>query len=122
MKKLSGILIINVLLILINSFISGCDSKNTAAVTSQSPDGNSKIFVNGTKSFGDPWQTTIKISAFKQEQQVVTEIYATDLNDSIVTFNWTDNTHCSIRIQQQDDTHRMFLVEATEEKILLREE
>jgi hypothetical protein len=109
------------ILVLMSSLLS-CNSKNTAMVSSQSPDANAKIVVSGTKNFGDPWQTTIKINGYKQEHQVVTEIYATDLNDKNVLFNWSDNNHCSITIQQQDDTQRRFAVEVTEEKISLKEE
>jgi hypothetical protein len=108
--------------ILFLSLLLSCESKNTASVNSQSQDGNSKISVSGTKNFGDPWQTTIKIKAYNQEQQVVTEIYASDLNDKNVLFNWTDNNHCSITINQQDDTHRTFVVQTSEDKISLREE
>jgi hypothetical protein len=109
-------------ILLLMSALLSCDSKNTAVVNSQSPDANSKIMVSGTKNFGDPWQTTIKISGYKQEHQVVTEIYASDLNDKNVLFNWSDNNHCRITFQQQDDTKRIFAVEVTEEKISLKEE
>jgi hypothetical protein len=107
--------------ILIISIFFSCESKNKATVNSQSADGNSKISVSGTKSFGDPWQTTIKINAYSQEQQVVTEIYAADMNDKNVLFNWLDNNHCNITIEQQDDTKRIFAVEIAEDRISLVE-
>jgi hypothetical protein len=107
--------------ILLMSLFS-CGMKETAEISSDSPDGNSTINITGSKNFGDPWQTTIKIKAFKQEQQVVTEIYADALSDKNIKFNWIDNNHCIITIKQQDDTQRAFSVEATEEKITLREQ
>ncbi|HXA02876.1 MAG TPA: hypothetical protein VNW99_12855 [Cytophagaceae bacterium] len=96
--------------------------KETTELSSGSSDGNCTITISGTKNFGDPWQTTITINAFKQKQQVVTEIYADGLTDKNIKFNWIDNNHCIITISQQDDTKRTFVVEATEQKIILREQ
>jgi hypothetical protein len=107
---------------LLTMFLFSCGMKETAELSSDSPDGKCTITITGTKNFGDPWQTSIKINAFKQEQQVVTEIYADGLNEKNIKFTWTNNNHCFITINQQDDTQRTFSVEATAEKIILREE
>lgn len=103
------------------TLLFSCQMSESIELSSDSPDGKSKITISGTKNFGDPWQTTIKINAYKQEQQVTTEIYAKSLNDKNIKFNWADNNHCIVTIKQQDDTERAFGVEATEQKISLSE-
>jgi hypothetical protein len=107
---------------LLTILLFSCAMKKTAELSSASPDGNSTITISGTKNFGDPWQAAIKINAFKQDRQVSTEIYADDLNEKNIKFNWTDNNHCIITINQQDDTKRTFVVEASEDKIGLMEQ
>jgi hypothetical protein len=98
-----------------------CGMKETAQTSSTSPDGNSTITISGTKNFGDPWQAAIKINAFKQEQQVTTEIYADGLSEKNIKFNWFDSNHCIITISQQDNTTRTFGVDVSEQKIGLKE-
>jgi hypothetical protein len=101
----------------------GCGSKTSKELISKSPDGQTSIFVNGDKpSFGDPWQTKIKIKTSTDEKEVVTEIFASELDGESVQFTWEANDKCRIIFSQQDETQRNMFIEANAEKITLREE
>jgi ABC-type oligopeptide transport system substrate-binding subunit len=103
--------------------LASCGSKTSTEMSSSSPDGKVTIFVNGTKpSFGDPWQAKIKIKTSTDEKEVITEIFAGELNNENVKFSWETNDRCRIVFSQQDDTERKMVIQADSTQINLHEE
>jgi hypothetical protein len=103
--------------------LAACGSKDAKEISFKSADGKTTIFINGKKpSFGDPWQTQIKIKTLNDEQELVTEIFASELNEENVKLNWESNEKCKLVFSQQDDTQRNFLIEADTTHIRLVEE
>jgi hypothetical protein len=124
MKRVNQINLLKRLWVLLPLMIlAGCGSKNSTEMSSPSPDGKVTIFVNGTKpSFGDPWQAKIKIKTPSNEKEVVTEIFAGELNKETVKFTWEDTDRCTIVFFQQDNTERKMVVQADSTQINLHEE
>lgn len=124
MKRMNKISYLKNLWILLPLIVlSACGSKTSQELSSKSPDGQTTIFVNGNKpSFGDPWHATIKIKTSTNEKEIVTEIFASELNNENVKFTWEANDKCRLVFSQQDDTQRSMFIEADAEKINLREE
>jgi hypothetical protein len=103
--------------------LPSCESKTSQEIISRSPDGLTTIFINGSKpSFGDPWQAKIKIKTSADEKEMITEIYASELNNETVNLKWEANDKCRIVFSQQDDTKRNLMIEADSAKINLQEE
>ncbi len=62
----------------------------------------------------------VKAYSFK-EGKLAFEIYAKDLTDENVSFDWKDDTHCTIIFKQQDNTERKFELIASSEQLQLAE-
>jgi hypothetical protein len=100
------------ILFLIMTF-AACGSKTSTEMSSKSPEGQTIISINGNKpSFGDPWNAVIKIKTSSDQKELVTEIFASELNSENVKFIWEANDRCRVTFIQQDDTKKNLLVEA----------
>jgi len=113
----------SIIFIFVIVLLAACGSKKSGEIVSKSADGNAQITVSGTKnSFVDPWQTTIKISGYNNSSEAQTEIYAGDLNNDNIIFQWENNNVCKVTIKQQDNTSRTFVAEMQPDKLELHEE
>ncbi len=100
-----------------------CSAKKSEELSSKSPDGKAEVKISGTKnSFADPWQTTIKISGYGNNNEVQTEIFAGNLDKETVSFNWESNNACKVVVKQQDNTVRTFVTDIQPDKLELHEE
>jgi hypothetical protein len=88
----------------------GCESKQ-AEISSTSPDGTTKITITGNKSFMEPWDLTIAIEGKEKKDDLKTQMYADEINNKNIIFNWQDNQSCTITFIEQDDTQRTVQIE-----------
>jgi hypothetical protein len=107
MKSAKPILSVFLLVLFV---LSACNGKKAALVINNSPNGKVSIAVTGNRATTvDAWKVTIavKASTFK-EGKLSFEIYADDLNEKNVKFNWQDDKNCIITIEQREDKPRTF--------------
>ncbi len=103
-------------------FLSSCGSTQTQELVSQSSDKSGQIKVSGARSSSfDPFKTNIIIIGYNQSDTLMTEIYAKDLTNENVTFNWSDNSSCVLTFTQQDNSQRIMDVKFAETGNSLRE-
>ena len=95
-----------ILLLLLNS----CNDKKTSLVTNISPNKQvtTKVTANRFSSV-DPWKIEIRVKAYDfKEGYLALEIYADDITDQNVKFDWKDDKNCLITIEQRDGEPRKF--------------
>jgi hypothetical protein len=104
-------------------FISSCKLNEEKIIANNSPDNHVKIELIGKKQMmGDPWKCELKVKAYDfQEGALIFEIYADDLNDKNVKFDWEDEEHCIISITQSDTEVRHFQLIANKNQVQLAE-
>ncbi|HEY8400753.1 MAG TPA: hypothetical protein VIK89_05795 [Cytophagaceae bacterium] len=101
--------LINCFLLLSVFVMVSCTEKITE-MSSVSPDGRHTLVITGKKpNFADPWQVIFQKKGKEAAEAPMTEIYAGDLNDKNVTFEWIDNVTVKIHFLQQDDTERIII-------------
>ena len=105
------------MIVLIVSF-SGC-GKTAAKMEHTSPNGKVKLTLTGNRMTGlEAWQVEMKVKAYNfKEDQLAFEVYADDLNDQTVLFNWTDEEHCSITFKQRDGADKKFSLTASPQQL-----
>ena len=103
--------------------LTSCNEKLNANLTKTSPDGKTKIAINGKKQVsGDAFHTTMTVkSGDIPEGSIIFEIYAADLNDENVKFDWSDAHHAMISFTQSDNEKRVFSLLATETNVVVEE-
>ena len=103
--------------------LTSCNEKLTATLTKTSPDGKTKININGKKQVsGDSFHTTLTVKSGNiPEGSIIFEIFATDLNDKNVKFEWSDTHHALITFTQSDNENRVFSLLATETNVVVEE-
>lgn len=103
--------------------LSSCGGKTEAVVNHTSPNGKVNITVTGKRSNTiEAFRTEIAVKAYElSEGKLIFEIYADDLSGENVKFAWTDDTHCTINIEQRDGATRNFALLATESSVQLAE-
>ena len=100
MKKFS--LILSLVII---SLLSSCKSEVTETITSQSQDGEMVITVQGKRSTSlDPFHVDVVVEIHDKKIESFIEVYADEITKENVHFNWSDNRHCVVSIDQRDDT------------------
>ncbi len=100
MKKFS--LILSLVLI---SLLSSCKNEVSETITSQSQDGEMVITVQGKRSTSlDPYHVDVIVEIHDKKIESFTEVYADKITKENVHFNWSDNRHCVVSIDQRDGT------------------
>ncbi|HVD99371.1 MAG TPA: hypothetical protein VNB90_14275 [Cytophagaceae bacterium] len=118
MKTLS----ISLCILLVTGFLFSCSGTKTQELISKSSDQKAQIKVSGFRAIAfDPFQATIIIDGFGQSDTLVTEIYAKDLSNETVKFDWVDEANCTLSFVQQDDSKRTMQVRFSEDGNSLRE-
>ena len=97
---------------------SGC-GKTSAKFEHTSPNGKVKITITGNRTTSlEAWQVEMKVKAYNfKEDQLAFEVYANDLNNETISFNWVDGEHCSIIFKQRDDTEKKFSLTASPQQL-----
>ena len=103
--------------------LTSCNEKLNANLSKVSPDGKTKVTINGKKQVsGDSFHTTMTVkSGDIPEGSIIFEIYASDLNDENVKFSWIDAHHAMISFTQSDNEKRVFSLLATETNVVVEE-
>ena len=112
MKKLLPILAILFML-------TSCGSK-TAVLTKMSADNKTKVTITGKKEPLGPFHTVLTVkSGDIPEGSLIFEIYADDLTDANVRFDWSDAQHAVITFTQRDGIMRMFQLSVSDTHVLV---
>jgi hypothetical protein len=101
--------------------ISACGGITEAVVHHTSPNGKVAITVSGKRgNIMEAFRTVIALTAYDfKEGKLIFDIFADDLKDENVTFEWHDNVRCLISITQRDGESRDFNLLATETAVRL---
>jgi hypothetical protein len=104
-------------------FSSSCNSKTAGTIVNQSPDKNVTVTINATRPTAvDAWNVVIKVKAYSfKEGKLAFEVYADDLNDQNVKFDWSDNNNCVITVPVRDDKPRRFQLIANQDQVQVAE-
>jgi hypothetical protein len=108
---------------LILTLLAGCNGKTSALLESTSANGKAKLTVTGTRTTTvESWKVVMKVKAYNfKEGELKFEIYASDLNNETVLFNWTDENNCDITFKQKDNTERKFHLIASPNQLQMAE-
>lgn len=100
-----------------------CGGKTETSLKKVSPNGKVNITVEAKRATAiESWKVDLKVKAYSfREGKLSFEIYAKDLTDENVSFDWKDDTHCTIIFKQQDNTERKFELIASAEQLQLAE-
>ena len=100
-----------------------CGGKTETSLKKVSPNGKVNITVEAKRATAiESWKVDLKVKAYSfREGKLAFEIYAKDLTDENVSFDWKDDTHCTIIFKQQDNTERKFELIASAEQLQLAE-
>lgn len=103
--------------------LTSCGGKTVTAIEKTSPNGKVKIKIEAKRATSiESWKVDLKVKAYDfKEGKLSFEIYAKDLTDETVSFDWKDETHCTIVFKQQDNTERKFQLIASSEQLQLAE-
>ena len=112
MKKILPILAILFML-------TSCGSK-TAVLTKMSADGKTKVTVTGKKEALGPFHTVLTVkSGDIPEGSLLFDVYADDLTDANVRFDWSDAQHAIITFTERDNTQRLFQLSVSDTHVLV---
>jgi hypothetical protein len=92
-------------------------------IANNSPEKHVKVELIGKKvMMGDPWKCELKVKAYDfKEGSLIFEVYADDLNDTNIKFDWADENKCTITIIQNDDEKRVFQLIANQNQVQVAE-
>ncbi|MFN8285894.1 MAG: hypothetical protein U0V74_04025 [Chitinophagales bacterium] len=112
------------ILVLAMVVLSGCGGKTSAKLETTSSDGKTNLTIDFTRpTIADAWTADMKVKAYqwKEGSLHVAELYADDINNQTVLFDWTDTNHCTITFKLRDNTERKFQLIASPEQLQLAE-
>ena len=66
----------------------------------------------------DPFMTNIVVTGNDMSDTLITEIFASDLNEETVKFAWSDNENCIITFKQSDGDRSMSVSFANDKNTL----
>lgn len=100
-----------------------CGGKTETSLTKVSPNGKVTIKIEAKRAAAvESWKVDMKVKAYDfKEGKLSFEIYAKDLTDENVSFDWKDETHCTILFKEQDNTERKFELIASQEQLQMGE-
>lgn len=110
-------------LMLISAVVFGaCGKAGSANLSSASPSGGTKVSVVGSKaSFAEPFLVSIAIENGNKRREFQTEIYAGDLNNENVVFEWLADNECRLTFTQQDNTMLVLKIKVQDNEITVQE-
>lgn len=109
--------------IVILLLVTSCKQPLNATLTKKSPDGKTQVTITGKKEMAmDAFHTTLTVkSGDIPEGSLIFEIYANNLTDENVKFDWQDNQHATITFTQSDNELRHFSLLADDTHVLVEE-
>jgi hypothetical protein len=104
----------SVIILLFIGLVS-CIKPKTAQVEHTYANGNIKIRIEGLKDeLVGPWKVTMRFKVYGfEESKMEVKIYADEISDKTVSFNWQTPTECIISFKQSDDKTREFKLTAS---------
>ncbi len=104
-------------------FLTSCGGKTETSLKKTSPNGKVNITIEAKRASAiESWKVDLKVKAYSfKEGKLSFEVYAKDLTDETVSFDWIDDSHCTIIFKQQDNTVRKFELIASQEQLQLAE-
>lgn len=103
--------------------LSSCKQPLDATLTKKSPDGKTLVTIVGKKEMAmDAFHTTLTVkSGDIPEGSLIFDIYANNLTDENVKFDWQDSQHALITFTQSDNEQRSFSLLADDTHVLVEE-
>lgn len=103
--------------------LSSCGGAKTAKLEKKSPNGQVTVTINATTvGMLEPWRVTMETQGYSQAKgQVAFEVYAKELDDATVSFDWQSDDDALITFAQQDGTKRIFQLQASEKETMMTE-
>ena len=101
--------------------LSSCGQPKTATLTKVSADGKTHVTITGKKDSAlDPFHTTMTVKSVDiPEGSLIFEVYADDLTDKNVRFDWSDADHAIITFTQSDGEKRVFSLAVSETNVIV---
>ena len=100
--------------------LSSCGEPKTVTLIKTSSDGKTKVTITGKKEAMGPFNTVLTVkSGDIPEGSLIFEVYADDLNDKNVRFDWADAQHAVITFTQRDNTQRLFRLSVSDTQVLV---
>lgn len=85
------------------SNLMSCESKEGGPLTTSSPNGEMDITVTGTKeSWAEPWVVKIEAEYNGVKKAAMASLYASELNEETILFEWKTERHCRITLLNRD--------------------
>ncbi|MFN4082103.1 MAG: hypothetical protein ACK4K9_00580 [Bacteroidia bacterium] len=102
------------LLILLASTLISCYEPKTALLEHTHADGKVKIWVDAVKDeMVGPWRVTMRFKVYHfEETKMEIKVYAKEISDKTVSFDWQSPTECIIAFTESDDKKRRFKLTA----------
>jgi hypothetical protein len=84
---------------------TSCNRRTSARLENTSPNQKVHTVITATRASAvDPWIVVLNVKAYDfQKGDLKFEIYADELNDQSVKFNWKDDQTCLITFTERDD-------------------
>lgn len=104
--------------------LSACTETITEPVSTQSEDGAITLVTTGSRSSSlDPFQVTIHATWPEKDydNEIKMEIYASELNEQTVIYDWITDRMVRIIFKLQDGTNRQFVFKASDSGVSLQE-
>lgn len=100
-----------------------CGGKTNTTLQHISPNGKVKVNIEGKRTSSvEAWKVDMNVKAYGfEEGKLSFEIYADDISDENVSFEWEDEFHCKIIIRQSDGEERTFQLIASPKQLQLAE-
>jgi hypothetical protein len=100
-KKMKNL--ISLSLLVFSLFLFSCETETSPEFKSTSEDGEVVIRVQGTRSSSlDPYNVDISASIGDRKLEAMTEVYADSLTEENVSFSWSGNRQCVVRLTERD--------------------
>lgn len=111
-------------IVLVTTFLlAACSGKTKTSLKHLSPNGKVSINIEGHRAASiESWKVDMKVKAYDfKEGKLTFEIYAEDLTDKNVSFDWKDDKNCIISLKEQDGKDRKFQLIASPEQLQMGE-
>ncbi|HEY0261503.1 MAG TPA: hypothetical protein VGB95_00640 [Chitinophagales bacterium] len=101
--------------------LASCGQKKIV-LENESPNKQVNVTLNAEKSGISPWQCEMKVKAYSfKEGSLKFEIYAEEMNNTTVRFDWKDDANCIISITETDGKARNFQLIASPNQVQMAE-
>lgn len=103
--------------------LASCNGKTNASLQNQSPNGKVNVTVQAERvTTLESWKIQITVKAYQfKEGSLKLELYADDVNEDNVQFDWRDDANCIITFTANDGRKRTFHLIATPDKVQMGE-